>query len=121
MKLDFEKETNRVKLDAKVQLKTKGIESILDGSISANTDFKFDNETKSFILVDPVIEQINIEGVPIIFHEKVSEAANLLFADYIKSNAVYKLPSESTKQFLSKSIVKDVYIEGDDVVIVFGY
>ena len=121
VKLDFVKETNRVKVDAVVQLKIKLVDSILDGTISANTDFKFDTETKSFILVDPAVEQINIEGVPVLFHKKVSEAVNLLFADYISSNAVYKLPSEDTKQFLTKSIVKDVYIEGDDVVIVFGY
>lgn len=95
--------------DARAKLLANGKEWI--GSIDLLTEIAYDATRGAFVLHDPRVTAIDIDGVVEGVVERVKEAANQLAASRVSGITVYKLRPADVEQSLALLVLKAVYVE----------
>ena len=92
----------------------------LGGSIDVSGGVKYQNENGQFFLTDPKIENVSIQGIPKKHIKKANVALTKALGSYYAKHPIYSLKSTDIKQAATTTILKDVYIQQRELVIILG-
>ncbi len=92
----------------------------LGGSLDVSGGVKYVAEKGEFFLTDPKIESLAVQGIPAKYTDKVNKVLTKALSEYYKDNPIYTLRSSDAKEAVARLVLKDVVVEGNELVITFG-
>ncbi len=107
-------------VDATLNLTIGGQQKPLGGTGTITTGLRYHPDDYSFYLNDPIIEELEIQGIPIQYVDKVNEVAMKLAEERINECPIYKLKGDDLKQATARLILKDMVVEDGKLVITLG-
>jgi len=110
------KNTQRAQIRAQALLVTSiGLQS--QGMITVNGKIRYEKDNYSFYIDDPEVTELDLEGLaPSLRPQLISIAQNAI-APEIKNKPVYTLSDQEMTQAMARMMLKDVRIEGNEVVL----
>lgn len=92
----------------------------LGGTIDISGGIRYDNKMGRFFLTDPVIEHLDLEGIP----EQYAKQANTVMTDalqaYYAEHPIYTLRASDAKQVAAWLVLKNVIVQNKELVIILG-
>lgn len=92
----------------------------LGGSLDLSGGIKYVAENGEFFLTDPTIDQLSVQGIP----QKYTKKANLFLrksiGEFYSKHPIYTLKQYDLKQLAAKTILKDVIVENNELVVRLG-
>lgn len=115
-------QTSRVALGFSIGLNARldGQRAKLQGSIDAETGLRYDDAAGALYLIDPVITDLALEGVPEKHLSRVQDGARLVLAEVFARYPAYTLDKADLRQRAVKLALRDLRVEGDAVVLELG-
>ena len=107
-------------LDVVLNLNVAGEAKPLDGKIEVSGGVAYLPGNAQFFLVDPVVENLSVQGIPKRHEEKVRLALSKALATYYAEHPLYQLKTSDTKQAAAKLILKSVVVENQQLVLKMG-
>jgi hypothetical protein len=92
----------------------------LGGSIDVSGGIAYRASDGQFFLTDPLIEQLQVQGVPEKYRERVREAVTRALAEYYATHPVHTLKAADLKQAAARMLLKDVVVTDRQLVITLG-
>lgn len=116
--LDLLGEDNRVALQNDFILVSQlGLQS--RGNLHAEGTVRFDNDQKAFFIDEPIIKDVDIEGVPEQFKASVIQLAQQTLSPALSERPVYVLRDEGNEK-LARMLLKTLEITENDVRLFFS-
>ncbi|MAE20900.1 MAG: hypothetical protein CMK92_00555 [Pseudomonas sp.] len=116
--LDLLGEGNRVALQNDFILVSQlGLQS--RGNLHAEGTVRFDNDQKAFFIDEPIIKDVDIEGVPEQFKASVIQLAQQTLSPALSERPVYVLRDEGNEK-LARMLLKTLEITENDVRLFFS-
>ena len=116
--LDLLGEGNRVALHNDFILVSQlGLQS--RGNLHAEGTVRFDNDQKAFFIDEPIIKDVDIEGVPEQFKASVIQLAQQTLSPALSERPVYVLRDEGNEK-LARMLLKTLEITENDVRLFFS-
>ncbi|MFP6845888.1 MAG: DUF1439 domain-containing protein [Thalassolituus sp.] len=114
--VDLLPEGNRVRVttDAKVMLSI-GLQS--SGTLVFEGDIRYKTEDHSFYIDNPVIIDMQVEGMSPQLKPQVITLAQHSIEPALKDRPVYTLSDSDATQVMAKMMLKDLTIEKDEVIL----
>lgn len=109
-----------VGLDAHLNARLDGQREDLGGRIEVETALRYDVERGAFFLVDPVITKLSIDGIPEAHVMRAQDSVRGLLAEAFAQRPVYTLRRTDLAQGAARTVLKDVRIEADTIVVTLG-
>jgi hypothetical protein len=106
-------------LDVAVEIRL-GNKPPLRGSTDISGNVRYVPEEGEFYLVDPDIETLSIEGIPMAYTDKIDEVMTKALGAFFKTRPIYTLKESDTKQAAAKLVLKDVAVENSELVLTLG-
>lgn len=115
-------DTSRVALGLSIGLNARldGERSNLQGSIDVETGLRYDAAAGALFLVDPVITDLELDGVPERHLSRVHDGARLVLAELFSRYPAYTLDRGDLRQQAVKLVLRSLRVEGDAVVLELG-
>ena len=107
-------------LDVTLNIGLKSERAPLGGTLDLSGGVRFDSDAGKFFLTDPVIDRLNIQGVPERFTEKVNQVLTKALSEYYLNHPIYTLNAFDVKQGAAKLLLKKVAIESKQLIITLG-
>lgn len=92
----------------------------LGGSIDVSGGVRYEAEKGQFFLTDPLIENFAVQGVPPKYIKKVNKLLTKALAEYYEDHPIYMLKRGDAKQAFARMVLKDVTVEGKELVVTLG-
>lgn len=92
----------------------------LGGTVDASGGINYVPGKGEFYLTNPIIENIEIQGIPTKYMDKVNEALTKALAEYYSKNPVYTLRATDAKQVAARTVLKNVIVENKEMVVTLG-
>jgi hypothetical protein len=90
------------------------------GTVDFSGGIKYMPEEGKFFLIDPVIDKLEVQGVPDEYAEKVKSGLTKALTRYYSLNPVYSLQATSGKELAAKFVLKKVVVENGELVLTLG-
>jgi hypothetical protein len=121
-RINLENGSNRINsgLDVNLNITINEQPKPLSGSIDISSGLKYDNTEGRFFLTDPIIEELNIHGIPEIHVERVKSLITKALVEYYSRNPVYSLSALSAKQAAANLILKNIVVTNKELVVTLG-
>ncbi len=112
-------QTGRVSLGLSIGLNARldGERTKLQGSLEVETGLRYDDAAGALFLVDPVITDLALDGVPEKHLSRVQDGARLVLAEVFSRYPVYTLDHNDPRQQAVKLALRDLRVENDAVVL----
>ena len=92
----------------------------LGAKVDASGGIIYLAETGQFFLVEPEIENLEIQGIPQEYIEKVNLALSKALEEYYRDHPIYTLRSTDVKQAAARMVLKNVTVENKELVVTLG-
>ena len=92
----------------------------LTGSVDASGGIRYEPTEGKFYLTSPLIERLNLQGLPEKYVSRASTALSLALSEYYASHPIYTLNTFDAKQAAAKMTLKSVKVEQQQLVITLG-
>lgn len=121
-RVDLENGTSRVNagMDVEFNVKVDDNPDPIGGSVDVSGGVRYDNGEGEFFLVDPSIEQLNVQGIAERYTDRINKALTLALSEYYQKNPIYSLSATDAKHVVARMVLKDVSVENEDLVITLG-
>lgn len=118
----LENGSNRVNagLDVSLNVTVDNNPEPLGGSIDVSGGVRYDSEEGQFFLTDPVIENLQVQGISPAYTEKANDALTKALAEYYSERPIYSLSDFDAKQVAVQMVLKDVIVENKELVVTLG-
>ncbi len=115
-------QTGRVALGLSIGLNARldGERTRLQGSIDVETGLRYDDAAGALYLIDPVITDLALDGVPEKHLSRVQDGARLVLAEAFARYPAYTLDRSDLRQRAVKLALRDLRVESDAVVLELG-
>jgi len=90
------------------------------GSVDINGNVIYKPETASFYIHDFTIADITVNESNILEKVKYQKIIEKAISSYLEGIRIYRLDPHDSKQNLARSLVKDIFVRGDNLVLVLG-
>ncbi len=90
------------------------------GTASITTGIRYDPESYSFYLDDPVLDSLEIQGVPIDYMDQVNKAAQSMTKERLRNCRVYTLKEDKLGQQAARWFLKDLVVRDGKLLITLG-
>lgn len=107
-------------VDLGLDARLDGARTALKGRIDVKTGLRYDDAQGALYLVDPVITELALDGVPEKHLSRVQDGARLLLADVFAQQPVYRLKDSDLRQRALKHSLRDLRVTPYGVALVFG-
>lgn len=113
---------DKVRLGADVEVTLLGLKKneVLTGSLDVLTDVRYEPETHSFFLDDPVIEKFVIQDLPEKYLNILSNQALTLAREEVETTPLYTLKPDETEQVAAGLLLREIDIRPDAIHITLG-
>lgn len=113
--------SNRIAIGLDATLMTQGnAAKSLSGTIDVSSGIKYIAQEGAFFLTEPRIDKIDIQGLSGKYMTKLHMFLEGVMAEYYQTHPVYKLNASETKQATARRVLKDIVVDGREVVIKLG-
>ena len=121
-RVDLENGSDRINagMNVVLDIKVKKQSLPLRGSIDISGGIRYNPEKAQFFLTDPIIEKLNIQGLPKKHTNKANKALSKVLADFYKNNPIYTLKATDVKKSAAKLLLKKIVIENKELVVTLG-
>ena len=109
-----------VGLDFILNIKNNNKPKPYGGSIDVSCGVRYEDEKGQFFLTDPVVKNLEVQGIPEKYIDKVNKVLSLALTRYYETHPVYTLKTTDIKQAAAKIILKDIYINNKELIIKLG-
>ena len=92
----------------------------LSGLVDVSGGIRYEPNEGRFYLADPVVERLQMQGIPEKYASRVSAALTQAIADYYATRPIYTLNAVDARQAAAKMVLKSVVIEHQQVVVTLG-
>jgi hypothetical protein len=92
----------------------------IGGTVDASAGIRYVAENGQFFLTNPIIENLEVRGVPEKYIDKINFALTKAIAEYYARHPIYTLKTSDTKQALAKMVLQDVIVENNELVVTLG-
>ena len=92
----------------------------LGGSVDVSGGVRYVSETGQFFLTDPLVEHLEIQGIPDLYTEKINSALSKALSEYYLKNPIYTLSALDAKQAAVRLVLKNVIVENQELMITLG-
>ena len=110
----------RAGLDVEFNITLNKILKPVGGTVDASAGIRYMAENGQFFLTNPIIENLEVQGVPEKYTDKINVALTKAIAEYYARHPIYILKTSDTKQALAKMVLQDVIVENNDLVVTLG-
>ena len=93
----------------------------LGGFIKSETALRYDQDSFSFYLSQPELQELQVQGIPPKYTKIVTDKSQEIMREFIKSVKVYQIKDDDLKHRLAKAVLKRVEVINGQLVIVLGY
>ncbi|BFM13544.1 hypothetical protein R50072_36970 [Simiduia litorea] len=107
-------------MDVELNIKLNDNPKPLGGSLDLSGGVTYVSEGGQFFLIDPVIESLSVQGLADNITPKVSKALEKALNEYFSKNPIYTLKKADLKQAAAYAVLKEVAVEGKELVIYLG-
>jgi hypothetical protein len=107
-------------LDVALNLSVAGEAKSLGGTIEVSGGVGYAAGTAQLFLINPVVENLSVQGIPKRYEEKVRLAFSKALASYYAEHPLYQLKSSDAKQAAARLILKSVAVEHQQLVLKMG-
>ncbi|MFP4616010.1 MAG: DUF1439 domain-containing protein [Thiohalorhabdus sp.] len=121
-RIDLVEDSDRVRAGLDVEFNITGYQGSkpLEGTVDATSGIAYRAEEGQFYLSDPVIEALKVQGISEEYMDKAKKALTEALAEYYKDQPIYTLDPEDRKQAVARMVLKDVRVEGEELVLTLG-
>lgn len=109
-----------VGMDLLLNIRVKGGDKPLGGSVDVSGTIKYSPEEGAFYLAEPEIESLSIQGLPEKHKSKVSTIVKTGLTKFYSSRPIYKLKSSDVKQATAKLVLKNLEVQDESLRITLG-
>jgi hypothetical protein len=107
-------------LDVALDLRLEGQAKRLGGSVDVSSGVTYRPESGAFHLVDPVVEQLAIDGLPVIYSDRARKAVGVAIEAWYRERPIYVLGRTDLKQSAASLLLQDVTVAGDQLIVTLG-
>ena len=114
--------TDRVnaEIDAALNVFINDMPLSLGGELDVSGGVRYDQIDGQFFLTDPVIENLNIQGIPGRYSERANNVLTKALGEYYADRPIYTLRETDAKQAVAKLLLKDVIVQNRELVVTLG-
>ena len=109
-----------VELDAVVTIQVGSESKLLSGLLEVSGGIKYVPDTGAFYVMDPLIERIAAQGVPVKYIDKMRLAVTEALVAYYGDHPIFVLKDKNFKQTAARLILKSVVVENRELVVTLG-
>jgi hypothetical protein len=92
----------------------------LGGTVEVTSGIYYDPDKGQFFLSDPVIDSLQVQGIPERYTAKVDKALTAALTEYYRKHPIYTLHIANLKQAAARMVLKDVRIKDNQLVVTLG-
>ena len=107
-------------LDAALNVHINDMPLSLGGELDVSGGVRYDEIDGQFFLTDPVIENLNIQGIPDRYSERANNVLTKALGEYYADRPIYTLRETDAKQAVAKLLLKDVIVRNRELVVTLG-
>lgn len=121
-RVSLENGSNRVRagLDVELNIGVENSSKPLGGSVDISGGVAYVSEDGEFFLTDAKIDQLELQGIPSRYVDKVDNALTHALAEFYRDHPIYSLSSLDAKQAAAKLVLRDVVVHNKELVITLG-
>ncbi|KPV41941.1 hypothetical protein AN478_00140 [Thiohalorhabdus denitrificans] len=121
-KIDLVEGSDRIRAGMDVEFNITGYQGSkpLEGTVYASSGITYRAEKGQFYLSDPVIENLEAQGLPEEYMGKAKKALSEALAEYYKDQPIYTLDPDDTRQAVARMVLKDVRVEDKQLLLTLG-
>jgi hypothetical protein len=107
-------------LDVTLNIRVDNESRPLGGSADVDAGIRYDPADGTFHLTDPVVRQLQVQGIPERFHAAAMKLVAKAFTEFVEREPVYRLKTTDIKQATARLLLKSVVVENNELVITLG-
>ena len=92
----------------------------IGGTVDASAGIFYLAEKGQFFLTNPVVEKLEVQGIPRQYTDKANMALTKALAEYYAKHPIYTLQTTNAKHAAAKMILKNVIVENKQLVVTLG-
>lgn len=92
----------------------------IGGTVDVSAGILYLAEKGQFFLTSPIVEKLEVQGIPQQYTDKANMALTKALAEYYAKHPIYTLNTANTKQAAARMILKDVIVENKQLVVTLG-
>lgn len=115
-------DSNRVRIGMKADLNLKigDRDENVGGSVTILTGLRYSSGRHQFFLADPVIEKVDLQGLPPEFADRVARGVLAVSKEHLESFPIYTLKPDGAKQTLARMLLRDFQVRNGAIHITLG-
>jgi len=107
-------------LDVTLNIKINDEPLPLGGKLDASGGIRYDGKEGQFFLTDPVIENLEVQGVPANYTDRVNTILTKAIGEYYSTRPIYDLSSADVKGATTKLLLKRIVVEHRVLIVTLG-
>ena len=107
-------------LDALVKVKVGSREIPVSSAVDVSGGVRYDATLGAFFLIDPVVENVQMQGLPDRFANGANAALSLALREFYEERPIYTLADDDFKQSTAKFILRDVVVKNEKLHVTLG-
>lgn len=111
--------TDRIGLSLDVQIRLPGGKK-MDGSLILGSALQYESSRGEILLADPLIEDVQIDGVPKRFEDLIHTLSKVVAKRYLAQIPIDRLQADDVEESLAKLVLRSVTVQDGEVVVVLG-
>lgn len=92
----------------------------LGGEVDASGGVRYDAAEGQFFLTDPIIENLQVQGIPARYTDRVNSVLTKAIGEYYADRPIYTLDKSNVKTATAKLVLKDVVVENSVLIVTLG-
>lgn len=125
-RLSLEEGSDRIRFgcdvhsNIKVDVNHERIPGPLGGTALLSGQLRYEASEGAFFLDRPLVEKLDIAGLPSRYAERVNSAASKMAAEYLTRAPIYRLKSSDVKHAAARLVLKKVVVSNKKLLITLG-
>ncbi len=107
-------------VDVVVATTFAGRELSFSGAADMSGGVRYDAEQRAFFLKDPVVERMQLGGVPDAYANKANEAISVALREFYRTRPLYVLEPDTAAKSAAHLFLKDVAVKDEQLVVTLG-
>lgn len=92
----------------------------LGGELDVSGGVRYDAAEGQFFLTDPVIENLQVQGIPARYTDRVNSVLTKAIGEYYADRPIYTLDKSNVKTAAAKLVLKNVVVENSVLIVTLG-
>ena len=92
----------------------------LGGELDVSGGVRYDAAEGQFFLTDPIIENLQVQGIPTRYTDRVNSVLTKAVGEYYADRPIYTLDKSNVKTAAAKLVLKNVVVENSVLIVTLG-